>query len=235
MVYTVAYGAIPSPRLPLITPVYGYTDVLLPSRFTLGSMPPVLDQGTNPWCVVGAAAGIITRDEIIEAGVSPVIDMAELYAYCKTLDGIPNVPGTYPVTVLDVLQKRGAYTINGAGPSHFKISGYRRVNPYRADLKNAVFSGKAVFLTMNWNASWDSTLSNGQLPRIELYGGKELWNAYHQAIVWGWDDRIALGLLCRNDWTRLWGMNGNFYIPWDYVDRQDIIVEAWVMDSVKIS
>lgn len=62
---------------------------------------------------------------------------------------------------------------------------------------------------------------------------KETLLGGHAILVMGYDDYKQC-FLCRNSWGKSWGLNGNFYIPYQYATNRNLSFDAWVLYSVEM-
>ena len=89
-------------------------DIILPSKFSLKDKIKItLDQKQYGICAGCAGADMKNVQEVVDSnvpnnGFSPVY----LYTLAKQIDGIPNVEGTYPRSIMQVLSNKGALPYN---------------------------------------------------------------------------------------------------------------------------
>jgi hypothetical protein len=226
-------GVLPSPPDPRDYPVamaLAREAPAIPSDYRLTqltSMPPVYEQ-IGPTCVTSAICGMAEFHERRETGGSVRLDDDEMYARCKDVDGYPG-DGTYPRVGMDVWLKRGIQTDAGRGGLHFAIKAYYSVPVDPSEIARVVFEkGQPVSLAMSWPSTWWSPPPNGVMPQIVpgSYAGG------HQVYVWGYDfTRPERGLLCRNSWSREWGLYGSFWLGSQAWTIPGLIWEAWYGES----
>ena len=71
-----------------------------------------------------------------------------------------------------------------------------------------------------------SVAKNGIVPTPNTIKEKLLGG--HAIIVIGYDDSKQ-AFLCRNSWGKNWGLNGDFYLPYQYVTNPRLAFDAWVL------
>jgi len=171
-------------------------------------------QGTNPSCVGHASAHIKSEKELRERN-RIAFDGEHLYAECKKIDGLPNLRGTFFRTALKVLQKQGAMPQGGGDPARFKIGSYALVDDASFEgLKKAIcVNGYLLSGYRGSNAGWKTAYVRP--PK----SGEAIWG--HAIALVGYTKDYLIGV---NSWGSLWGANGYFYIPRNYVP-----IEAWAI------
>lgn len=61
-------------------------------------------------------------------------------------------------------------------------------------------------------------------PSEDLVGGHAVW-------AWAYDDSRA-AFRIRNSWGSGWGIDGDFWMPYDYFASPDLVADIWVLKSV---
>lgn len=229
-------GAIPSPPDPRDYQLAVPYTLTLPTRFTLTSLGPVLDQGKTGTCVAHAADGIRMWQEYrdrtsINAYVTePAV--FQLYDWCKALDGQYDPYrqyGTSLRTVLQVLRMKGTPL---AAPKHNggKIAAYYSIYTNVDFMKQAMMAHGPLLVACDWDNAWFSVPASTQIlrpPSGSLAGG-------HAFYLWGWDNNVNGGSwLMRNSWGRGtygWTPTGNGYMAFRYFAGAH--PEAWWVQDI---
>ena len=197
---------------------------------------PTLNQGEVGFCHSFASAAIKNAQERIETGIPYELSPLYIAKKAKEIDGLPNDEGTDLLTICKVLKKYGTieekyYPFEQYVPGSvkfpnvkdeeklekFKIGNYARVDTLE-DLKVALNMGKYVLIGIQvTNDIYSLKDYKGKdipmLPfdpngRLKIIGG--------HAIVGVADCPEVNGILCKNSWGPTYGINGFFYIPYEY-------------------
>jgi len=209
----------------------GAPAVELPESYQVYSSPPLMNQGQTSECVAYGDTLIRRLHELIEVGSYPAFDPHVLYLRCKEKDGIPDLPGTYPRTALDIMLHEGmpvkGYESKGLcfmKKSNFhpgyKIGGYWRVTKESDNqIKQIIMEYGALSVASTWYDEW---MSMGRLfPNPKIPGGG------HHYVFDGWD---STGWRVLNSWGAEWGVGGIAYMPFEMF-RQVVLPEGdvWKM------
>jgi len=224
-------GAIPSPADPRDFPIsqlYAAAGVetaaiVVPSAFTIGSIPATSNQGTTPMCVAHSEAYEKLHQDLKDQGLFAPDRSAFFYA----IGGGPN--GAVGRTGLARLLNHG---YDSTSPALHKIAAYYAVPVTRADIQAAIYVFGGVLFGVNWPHSWFHPSSTGVLPKPDYDAGGHFIYAigYTTAGVW-----------VLNSWGTGWGVNGGrALIPWAYLGRvfeawKAVDVLEWVARTVKCS
>jgi C1A family cysteine protease len=114
-----------------------------------------------------------------------------------------------------------------------KISTYQSLN--HDNLKEVLNSGYPVAFGISVYESFESNqvAQTGMVPMPssdeEMLGG-------HAVLIVGYDDSIVIGqstgvYIVRNSWGRSWGLQGYFYLPYDYVNNPGLARDFWMMQK----
>jgi Papain family cysteine protease len=215
-------GALPSPADPRDFPIELDQAIVLPRRFLLTKMPPVLNQNVHPpteplgTCVGHTAAAVKAYEELHDGHAALPFDPFWLYHMGQRFDGIPVAhEGTTLRAVLRVMKGTGA-ALRGHPETagNFKIAAYYAVPQTEDAIKRAIFQYRQpVLIASQWFGNWFRP-AGGVMPRPigSPVGGHARW-------VWGWDDGVGGGAaLVRNSWGARWGNGaGSSYDPWRYL------------------
>jgi len=188
----------------------------LPKSFLLpeaSDNSDILDQGNWPFCPGFGGAGLINRDE--GRGITPFSGASPLFIYAnaKKLDGEPDVPGTQPKIVMQVLQNMGACLANtfpmslmvpGADPTKLPVipataiaeaKKYVILNYAQAlsvdDIKAAIWLKRAPVVIGHWVfQGWqDGDVGPDGCITVPKAGERSL--GLHCTIYSGWDDELS--------------------------------------------
>lgn len=223
------YGAIPDvpdsrdfPATRLLV-----KEVALPESYRVNPNTLIYDQNGYPACVGFAGAGIKTDEEFLQYGKQIKFDGLWLYNECKKVDGIPNVPGTYPREACKLLNQRGCKVVAAGSNCKFKwlkptppeptpndifkwhIDAYYRVatNSTIEFIKQIIFQFGSLMAASTWYQSWNGKFKIFPKPVGNMGQG-------HCYRIEGWESDI--GLVVPNSWGKiLWGENGISIMPYD--------------------
>lgn len=107
---------------------------------------------------------------------------------------------------------------------------YHAVPQTQGDLESALASGFPIAFGFTVYSSFedDSVAKTGIVPMPypadSVLGG-------HAVALCGFN-RQARTFLCRNSWGELWGQQGYFTMPYDYVLNSDLASDFWVVTTV---
>ncbi|MGH9377172.1 MAG: C1 family peptidase [Terriglobia bacterium] len=105
--------------------------------------------------------------------------------------------------------------LSAAGP--FRIGAYHRV-PDAITVRQVLASGYAVLLGFQVYPSFEDIGSDGLL-HMPVQGETPLGG--HAVVIRGYDDLRACFHI-QNSWGQSWGDHGSFWMPYEYVERQEI-------------
>ncbi len=186
---------------------------------------PDLYQGQQPACGGHAGARGISIFEKKELGSSPKLSPRFVYAVCKTLDGIPDIEGTYGRTVMKVLKDYGIPTDDlfpnkiELGAGEYKDSSKITKEAYD-DAKNRAISAYGE-VSLSKEAIKQAVYRNGWVLVLKRPWVRNIYPDGHFFVIDGWDkDRLRFA----NSFGSNWGENGNSWLTDE--DLKDLL-EAW--------
>lgn len=91
--------------------------------------------------------------------------------------------------------------------------------------KSALAAGHPICIGISVYESFESeaVAHSGMVP---MPSKAESMMGGHAVLVVGYDDK---GVLVRNSWGTGWGLDGYFYLPWEYVMNPNLASDFWVM------
>ena len=190
---------------------------------------PLYRQGNKPHCVAAAGARITSVATFRQRNVIATFKFPELYERCKEIDGLrPGAKGTTARACLKILRRRGARLdtpLEIDGDRHVKVDKFARLHGRRV-IKLAVHESGSAFVITKWFRNWNTSgiPDSGILPEPKNHYIDHAWT------VIGWDDDkvtpVGRGaLLMRNSLGKRWGINGNGWLPYQFLPR--VLKEAW--------
>ena len=193
----------------------------LPEEYMCIPNPIVLDQGGTSECVAFAAAGCKdTQQRRQFKNWDWKLDPHDFYKRCKQIDGIANIPGTYPRVACGIMKKEGYYRLV-AGPSvmekSLKITDYYSIKEGDRDesIKQVLIQFGPFMVASAWYDSW--MLKFNVFPKPDQPGGG------HCTRIEGWTPQ---GWLYVNSWGKAnWGKGGMAVMPYDMF-RSVVLPEA---------
>ena len=152
-------------------------------------MPPVEDQGQKPECTAYSVCKVLEL-YFQRKGVTVELSEDDLYRQCKLIDGVPNVPGTYPQVAAKVACDSGVATKEAyatgdpaqiaASRALHKAGGYAFVSNDFHSICQAICQNGAVIMSM----SVDQNFVNGNVGKLttSLGSHETILNAYYMMI-----------------------------------------------------
>jgi hypothetical protein len=189
------------------------------------SLPPlfdldVLDQKSEPSCVGFSLAGMKQFNEIKEKTYK-IFDGSWIYAECKKIDGMPNFPGTYLRSGLEVVRNIGAKPVNENDPSIYRIKSYAKNddNTFEGIKKALVLYGTVLAGFTGSNQGWSKEIVRAPLP------GESTWG--HAVFLVGYEKDYLIG---QNSWGKARHNQGLFKVHRTYLP-----FESWTIILDKIN
>jgi murein DD-endopeptidase MepM/ murein hydrolase activator NlpD len=160
-----------------------------------------------------------------------------IYAYCKQLDEMPDIEGTYPRMGLSVVFGKGLVLekdFNNSKPPNSTHSQYiqlpddaitegaitrvmeggfvlvRNLN----ELKQAIYKYGTVLVTVTVYSTFDNPESDGFIAKPSTKNHRGL----HAIVATGWDDDFrGIGAIeIKNNWGTNWGKDGYAWLAYNY-------------------
>ena len=170
----------------------------LPSYKYWAAGPLKLNQKRTPSCVGQTGANWLQATPI-RTKISPNLGL-ELYLECKKIDGIPDIEGTWDRILMKILAARGV------------VDRYLWAqNP--EELSEWVLSTGPVMIGIPWYESMFTPNSKGLITEI-----KDDTGAGHEILIRGYNTKTKIYTLI-NSWGPNWGLNGEFKMKKEHVDR----------------
>lgn len=180
---------------------------------------PVLDQGQTSECVAYSGSLVRTISERKDEHRTLGWDEHALYQACKAIDDSPG-DGTYIRAACQVLTSDGAKVTKSSVPVEIgqsrKIAAYARLTTLD-EIKAAILTFGAAWLGSSWYNSWFTPVK-GVLPAPDTVAGGHAYTAV------GWNDSRQ-AFRCQNSWSKSYGQNGRFWLPYRFVDWNDF--DCW--------
>lgn len=106
----------------------------------------------------------------------------------------------------------------------YRINSYYKCNSIN-DIKLAIYKYGPVLLSVKWFHNLRVNNLTGEISyNIDNDFG------YHCVMCYGWNKQ---GLLCKNSYGILWGLNGTFILPYDYPEINDARAIIDYIDNVE--
>jgi C1A family cysteine protease len=199
------------------------------SNFLLKKLPPILDQGQLGTCVTNAFSYAVSN----QTNNCMNLSRLQLYAICRSLDNTPLSfdDGTtirtacqairnygvckesvYPYIEMNVSNLPPLVAFNSS--KKFKKFTYLFINQDLISIKNALqrYNSPIIFGIMVYQSFMQAKDGKILMPDIEnekLLGG-------HCVTLVGYNDATKM-FTCANSWSKTWGINGYFMLPYAYV------------------
>jgi C1A family cysteine protease len=208
--------------------------------------PPAYDQGQIGDCTMNAIPAVIQFLEMMDN--KPPMMPSRLFGYygerdiegtvdydsgAQLRDGIQVVSNLgicseitwpYDLSQFAVKPSNAAYT----EALQHKVLSYARVDGIQ-DMKQCLAAGYPfVFgFTVYESFESDEVANTGMVP---MPGKKERVCGGHAVASAGYDDSTNM-MLVRNSWGTSWGLNGYFWMPYDYISNDDLATDFWTIRS----
>lgn len=218
--------------------------VNLPPKFLLNGnvcVPPITNQGQEGSCTGHGTTGVYGYWYPKQfSGMSPIL-FSPAFQYAMTRIAGGSFPIDSGCTVKDsvkTIAKVGAllesmmpYSDTSAADKPtaaqikasavYKSKGYAAVNRDINSIKLTLLNGHPIIFGITIYNSFESptVAKSGKVP-VPKKGEKNLGG--HCISMWGYDDSIKCpgsaggAVLCRNSWGREWGLNGWFWLPYEF-------------------
>ena len=194
-------------------PVLSVSDnITLPLKYSYQNfLPPVYDQGNEPWCVPYSLSTHLNWNHNIDTDGNVkrenYVEVKDIY---KMRKNIFKDDGMSFLEALDYLKKKGVKCKNG----RMKIRGYAKVTSAMSLKYALLMNGPCVGALRVYNDS-------DYFWRRE-YQGQEMIGGHAIAIV-GYDEE---NFIIRNSWGKSWGFKGYTYMPFSEVSK---FLEIWTI------
>lgn len=209
--------------------------------------PPIMDQKSLGSCVANAVAFGIQFTER-ELGYSALVpSRLFLYYNNRLIEGTENEDSgstvrdgikspmkygypderDYPYVVKSFAKKPAKSVYSKAKPRALKVIWYGRVAQNEAAIKNTLVANNPIMLGFAVYESF-MTFKNGVCPMPAK--GEDMIGGHCVALV-GYDDERK-AFLVRNSWGTAWGLNGYFWMPYEYVLNANLCADFWTILKV---
>lgn len=186
----------------------------LPASFTLGTLPPVLNQGNTPMCVAFSHSALKAFEDRRDQGRFFDFDEPRFFA---AIGGGPN--GAVIRVALDRLLKVGYPVVSAGDASHHRIRAYYAIPKTQAAISQAIHDFGPLEMGSPWYHSWFRPVGaagSRTLPAPDYVVGG------HAYLAVGY---TPAGVILRNSWGSAWGDGGNAIMRWAYVLHS--VWEVW--------
>lgn len=107
---------------------------------------------------------------------------------------------------------------------------YQSINQTTDDIKNAIMSGYVVVFGFTVYESFESEqLAQTGVMTMPDFENEQVLGGHAVGVVAFDDSRNAF--LCKNSWGRNWGLNGYFWMPYEYITDSTLSSDFWVVET----
>lgn len=221
-------------------------------KLILTNLPPVYDQDALGSCTANALAAAFEYEQIKEKlhdfmpsrlfiyyGERFLEDTVLTDSGAAISDGIkvlstkgvcPESEWPYDISKFTVEPLPNIYT----DALKHKVSSAKRVNVSVLDFKTMINLGQPVVFGFKVYESFETNIKeDGIMPMPKIHAEKYMGG--HAVVAVGYDDNMTAKhrkgyLYVRNSWGTEFGKNGYFWMPYDYVNRQNVN-DPWVISK----
>jgi C1A family cysteine protease len=212
--------------------------------------PPVYDQGSLGSCTANALGAAFQFEQIKQKKKDFIPSRLFIYYNEREMEGTVNQDsGAMIRTGIKTMVKDGVcpekmwrYNI-----SRFKkkppqecydvaqdnqVLEYLRITPHTLyEVKHALYEGHPIsFGFMIFESMMTEEVAKWGVVPIPKPGESPMGG--HAVLAVGYDDKKK-ALLVRNSWGSQWGMNGYFWLPYEFVTRPNMSADYWVIKLVE--
>lgn len=222
----------------------------LPPAIDLRShCPTVYDQGDLGSCTANAICGAIEycqlkqklnvfipsrlfvyyQERVIEGTVDSDAG-AMIRDGIKAVNNVGVCPeSVWPYNVNDFAEKPAAAAYQSA--TCHKVMAYQRLNQTITEMKQCLASGFPFTFGFTVYDSFesDAVARDGLLP---MPGPNDTVLGGHAVLAVGYDD-TQKHIIVRNSWGCGWGLQGYFYMPYEYISNPDLASDFWTIRIVE--
>ena len=201
----------------------------------------MFDQGQLGSCVWNAVAGMIADNQPSDELLSRLWGYWKTRVYERTTHEdagctargalktlaksgcAPESDWPYDVAKAFVQPNRKSYV----DAKHQVVDSYERIPPGLDAMLDALAMGKDFIIGLALFGSFDSdqVARDGMVPMPSHGEGGPY---YHEVRCVGYHSRGRV-LICRNSWGNQWGDDGDFYLPFDYANSPDLVIDVWTV------
>jgi hypothetical protein len=171
--------------------------------------PATLNQHNTPMCTAYSSSMLKGWEDLRDTG-SANYDEPRFF---QQIGGGPN--GAVLRDAFIGMLNTGYPIVNVGNAAQHRIAAYYAVPITRAAIQSAIMAFGPITIGTPWFATWFRPSAAGVLPAPSVVVGG------HAIVAIGWDAR---GLRLRNSWGTTWGISGDCWLPWSYLDH---VHEAW--------
>lgn len=209
------------------------------------ALPPVYDQGNLGCCVYNAIGAAVEFDHW-KQGMSP-FPISRLFGYynARAIEGtVDSDSGISPrdgfkVLVSDGMCPESVWPYNISQFATLPpVAAYTAAVPHKAlsywSLSQDLMSLRACLvarfpfcfgISVYESFESDAVAASGIVPMPSpdesIVGG-------HCCLAFGYNEKLR-AFLCRNSWGASWGLNGHFFIPYEYLLSTDLAGDMWTL------
>ena len=205
-------------------------------------MPPVINQGSIGTCVPSVLTAMVYHS-YAKKDIVKIFSRLFLYYEGRKRNNDTDIDsGMYFRNGLKSISKKGIciekewpYNVRRyawkpnkecyKNAKEYKIKKYWRINSLR-NIKDCLDDGFPVAMGIKlYKRSWSDAQINGMLyaptDDEKPIGG-------HAVLITGYDDSNG-NLLCRNSLGMNWGIDGHFFVGYNYINNPELVTDMWTL------
>lgn len=249
--YKMGWKKQPEDERDLKVSVSRHVKATLPPYIDLtASFPPCFDQGQLSSCTANSISAAILFDEVKEKRITPaqapvpsrlfIYYSERLLEECQNEDAgaiirdgvkVCNSVGFPPESIWPYIESK----VNAVpSPIAYSVAAQHKIKVYRAvpqtsdDIRGCLALGYPVIFGFTVFSNINETEKTGILT---MPSSSDTEEGGHACLICGYSDERQM-FKVRNSWGVGFGIEGYFYMPYEYVLNKSLAADFWVISSI---